>query len=246
MERFGTIWRETPSLTRRLCAILPVLGSLIIALGVVGDSHGWWDNRAFLTNLVSSFTGLMFAIPFALVVLGRLGNEHARLAQQSAVRSLATRSFESLREAAASLEEMQIDLEQCAPASQVDRFALLDHTTGDRALAAVETRWTDLRDNLRFRLAEVELPRLSHDSWKRIDAAVRGVSANYSLLRSHIAADLQAEALSPFSDCFRAWARDVVCLKSAIDSVTFEFEGDSVFGGIWIGGMRWEWPRSYR
>ncbi|MEH0430264.1 hypothetical protein QBB34_28915 [Streptomyces stelliscabiei] len=85
LQRTRDIWRETPPLTKSLCKVMPVLGCLLTLLGVFGDSHGWWDNRSFLTNLVSSFTGLMFAVPFALVVLSRLGEAHAFLAEQRAV-----------------------------------------------------------------------------------------------------------------------------------------------------------------
>jgi hypothetical protein len=42
-------------------------------LGLWGDAHHWWDDRSFLTNLLSSFTGLLVGVPFALVVLSHLG-----------------------------------------------------------------------------------------------------------------------------------------------------------------------------
>ncbi|MGW0033088.1 hypothetical protein ACWDXD_25135 [Streptomyces sp. NPDC003314] len=63
------------------------LGGIAIALGVYGDSHGWWDNRSFLTNLASSFASLLFGVPLALIVLTHLGAVQA----EAATRKLAIR-----------------------------------------------------------------------------------------------------------------------------------------------------------
>ncbi|MFI0766160.1 hypothetical protein ACH4TQ_14945 [Streptomyces sp. NPDC021218] len=84
LQRVRTVWHETPPLTKTLCKVMPPLGGVIVALGVLGDLRGWWEGLGFLTNLVSSFAGLMFAVPFALVALSRLGEAHALLAEQRA------------------------------------------------------------------------------------------------------------------------------------------------------------------
>ncbi|WP_327591533.1 hypothetical protein [Streptomyces chartreusis] len=86
LQRVRTVWHETPPLTKALCKVMPPLGGVIVALGVVGDLRGWWEGLGFLTNLVSSFAGLMFAVPFALVALSRLGEAHELLAEQRATK----------------------------------------------------------------------------------------------------------------------------------------------------------------
>jgi hypothetical protein len=55
-----------------------------LLLGLYGDAHHWWENRAFLTNLLSSFTGLLLGVPFALVVLSHLGSMQADAANRRA------------------------------------------------------------------------------------------------------------------------------------------------------------------
>ncbi|WRZ95542.1 hypothetical protein OHB54_44990 [Streptomyces sp. NBC_01007] len=47
-------------------------GTVLLALGVVGDAEGYWDHWAFVTNLFSSLTSLMFGVPVALHVFSHL------------------------------------------------------------------------------------------------------------------------------------------------------------------------------
>lgn len=54
-------------------------------LGVVGDSNGFWDSRAFLTNVVSSAATAAFGIPFALIFFQALTAEQAQLIQERRV-----------------------------------------------------------------------------------------------------------------------------------------------------------------
>ncbi|NNN33149.1 hypothetical protein HLK59_22870 [Streptomyces sp. S3(2020)] len=89
LQHARNAWNETPQLTKTLCEIMPAVGCCLVALGVTGDQREWWDGRAFLTNLLTSFTGLMFAVPFALLVLSRLGEAHSELADQRAARRIA-------------------------------------------------------------------------------------------------------------------------------------------------------------
>ncbi|WP_405934478.1 hypothetical protein OG495_15275 [Streptomyces longwoodensis] len=68
---------QLPQTTKIVCGFSLTLGLTLGWVGWEGDTHGWWDNRAFVTNLVSSFTGLCFAVPFALVIFERLAEPHA-------------------------------------------------------------------------------------------------------------------------------------------------------------------------
>ncbi|WP_326650481.1 hypothetical protein [Streptomyces sp. NBC_01750] len=70
-------WRETPRLIRLVVCTAVPLGLSMAALGIIGDANGWWDNRAFLTNLLSSLTGLLIGVPFALAVLSHLADAQA-------------------------------------------------------------------------------------------------------------------------------------------------------------------------
>ncbi|MFE6714027.1 hypothetical protein [Streptomyces sp. NPDC057695] len=45
---------------------------MLAVLGYVGDRRGWWDGLGFTTNIVSSFTGLLFGLPLALVFVAHL------------------------------------------------------------------------------------------------------------------------------------------------------------------------------
>ena len=88
-------WRETGATIRRLCVILPIAGTVFIAVGVVGDASNWWKDKPFLTNLVSSMASAMFGIPLALVVFQRLTALQAeRLEKRAAYRMLHLASIE--------------------------------------------------------------------------------------------------------------------------------------------------------
>jgi hypothetical protein len=70
-------WDSTPPSVRVLSAVMWLLGAGLVVLGWIGDSRGWWKDRPFLTNLVSSLTAALFGIPFALVILERIANARA-------------------------------------------------------------------------------------------------------------------------------------------------------------------------
>jgi hypothetical protein len=70
-----------------------------VALGVWGDTTDWWDDVPFLTNLASSLTGAMFAIPLALVILGYLSAHQAEWAEARAASQLAQRAAATLHDA---------------------------------------------------------------------------------------------------------------------------------------------------
>lgn len=71
-------WRDTPSSVRWVAGVCLPLGTLAVALGIYGDSHRWWNDRAFLTNLTSGLTSLLFGVPTALFVLSSLGAAQAQ------------------------------------------------------------------------------------------------------------------------------------------------------------------------
>lgn len=96
--RLRTWWGDTPKPVRWMAYTAVPAGVAALVLGVVGDAHGWWKDREFLTNLVSSFTGLLLGVPFALVVLSHLGSMQA----DAAIRRAAVRRG---REAAAQFRQ---------------------------------------------------------------------------------------------------------------------------------------------
>ena len=81
-------WDNTSPSVRVLSAVMCLLGVGLVVLGWIGDSRGWWKDRPFLTNLVSSVTAALFGIPFALVILGRIANARARREEAGAAKRL--------------------------------------------------------------------------------------------------------------------------------------------------------------
>ena len=80
-------------------AVSLALGVALAVLGIWGDRSGFWTDRAFLTNLVSSFTGLCVGIPFALIVLSRLNAQQAEALARAASLKRAKAEAEGFREA---------------------------------------------------------------------------------------------------------------------------------------------------
>jgi hypothetical protein len=75
---------------------MPIFGVLGAALGVLADVQGWLDGMGFVTNLLSSLTGLLFGVPFALLVLTRLSAAQADFAEQRGARRLVERATRDL------------------------------------------------------------------------------------------------------------------------------------------------------
>jgi hypothetical protein len=95
-----TAWRETPGGLRPLCVALWCTGVLFLALGWWGDTSGFWSSRPFLTNVFSSLTAVAFGVPFAVIVLGRLGVAQAEQVEARAAQRLAARVSEDFLSAA--------------------------------------------------------------------------------------------------------------------------------------------------
>ncbi|MEU7017126.1 hypothetical protein AB4225_35165 [Streptomyces sp. 2RAF24] len=94
-----TTWQDTPKSIRIICYTLIPLGVACGTVGIYGDWNGWWYERGFLTNLMSSFTGLLFGIPVALAVISHLGSTQAEAIERRAVRrqaSLAAADFQRM------------------------------------------------------------------------------------------------------------------------------------------------------
>lgn len=77
IARLRSFWAHTAASVRWTTYVCLPLGIAAAVAGIYGDAHGWWDERGFLTNLLSSMTSVLFGIPTALLVLGRLGAQQA-------------------------------------------------------------------------------------------------------------------------------------------------------------------------
>jgi hypothetical protein len=70
-RRARTFRRLSPAVSLATI-LLWILAVTLVWVGLVGDDRGWWSNRPFLTNLISSLTGASFGIPIALIFIGLL------------------------------------------------------------------------------------------------------------------------------------------------------------------------------
>jgi hypothetical protein len=119
-ENFRGGWNETGSTLRKAWVILWAVGSIFLALGVWGDSDGFWVDKPFLTNVFSALTGAAFGIPLALVVLQRIAASEADAAEARGARRIAGRVSADLASAVAALVNGGI------PAMQITKTYLRD------------------------------------------------------------------------------------------------------------------------
>jgi hypothetical protein len=98
MNRISRFWSETAPSARWVTYVAVPLGIFTAVLGLIGDSHGWWEHRAFLTNLLSSTTSVLFGIPTALIVLSWLGTHQAEVLERRAALRRARQAVDDLRE----------------------------------------------------------------------------------------------------------------------------------------------------
>ncbi|NUW38406.1 hypothetical protein HTZ77_44480 [Nonomuraea sp. SMC257] len=75
------MWRSTAQVVRRAVVSMWAVGMLLATAGWFGDRHGYWSDKPFTTNLVSSLTGAMFGIPVALMVIQRISGRQATHAE---------------------------------------------------------------------------------------------------------------------------------------------------------------------
>lgn len=118
--KFREGWNETGSTLRRAWIILWAVGIVFLALGVWGDSDGFWAGKPFLTNLFSALTSAAFGIPLALVVLQRIAASEADAAEARGARRIAGRVSADLESAVAALVNGGI------PAMQITKTYLQD------------------------------------------------------------------------------------------------------------------------
>lgn len=121
----ASVWEELPASTKVTCLILPPCGIALSFLGVVGDLRGWWEGLGFTANLLSSLTGLMFAVPFALVVVGRLAEHQDDVVEQRRVIRISRREWDLVEAAwseAARLAPHLLDLCKARTLPPDDRF----------------------------------------------------------------------------------------------------------------------------
>jgi hypothetical protein len=110
LRRLALAWDYTPTWLRWLSLMMWLAGLVLVVLGSIGDSHGFWSSRPFQTNLVSSFTGALFGIPFVLVILQQITNAQADRQQARAAQRLAARVSREMLNAA-------LDMVQDPPAA---------------------------------------------------------------------------------------------------------------------------------
>jgi len=103
MSFLRAIWIETSPPLRRAWAIMWVAGTVLLFLGIWGDSVNYWDQKPFLVNICSALTGVMFGIPLALIVLQRVTVSETDAAEARAARRLAARVSSDLALASAAL-----------------------------------------------------------------------------------------------------------------------------------------------
>ncbi|MBB4764324.1 hypothetical protein ACFQFC_08885 [Amorphoplanes digitatis] len=89
-------WRSTAPVVRHTFAPMWAMGLTLTAAGWTGDDHGFWADKPFMTNLVSSLTGAMFGIPVALVVIQRVASRQANHAESHALAAQVTKSAADL------------------------------------------------------------------------------------------------------------------------------------------------------
>lgn len=149
---------QLPQTTKIVCAFSLALGFALGWIGWEGDAQGWWENRAFVTNLLSSLTGLCFAVPFALVIFDRLAEPHA----------LASDKRRAQRRAEFVLGQHKAAKEQLGLLS-ANVKALPDGASDEDIRQRVIERWRD-----------VEALR---DTWRRLQGTVAdGLAENHMTL----------------------------------------------------------------
>jgi hypothetical protein len=105
------VWSETGRSLQIAWIALWVIGLILLALGVWGDSVSFWGNKPFLTNLVSAATGTAFGIPLALVVLQRITAREADAAEARAAYRMAATVSTQLADYAVRLVKGEIRAE---------------------------------------------------------------------------------------------------------------------------------------
>ncbi|WP_228981418.1 hypothetical protein [Streptomyces sp. DH12] len=176
------IWTEAPSATKKVTYIGVPLGLALAALGIAGDKGGWWEGWSYVTNLLSSLTGLCFAVPFALLILNYLAEPHAEAAQRRAAWRLAERTVAEYDATRERIQAMCRELAWLETADWTDDPVEVHNRMQPvimnywRDIRALHNTWEDLRDTVRPRLRENGAHlHLTMDPLKDYDRLVRRV-----------------------------------------------------------------------
>ncbi|WP_406291986.1 hypothetical protein [Embleya sp. NBC_00896] len=89
MARLKEDWQGAPTYIRVVSWVSVLCGVLALVGCVVWDLRFGWGHLAYVPNVFSSLTGLLFGVPFALFVLNALGKDQAERSEQRAVLVLA-------------------------------------------------------------------------------------------------------------------------------------------------------------
>jgi hypothetical protein len=119
-RRLREVWGETGSTLKKTWIALWIIGIILLASGAWGDGIGFWENKPYLTNILSALTGAAFGIPLALVVLQRVAASEADAAEARAARRMAGRVSADLASMVVALVEAGI------PAMQTVKVHLRD------------------------------------------------------------------------------------------------------------------------
>jgi hypothetical protein len=92
-------WRQTPRQIQLFTYILVPLGAVLLCGGLWLDHTGSWTGHEFLLNVTSSFTGLCFGGPTAVLLFNRLGHAQDKARQEDQARQRAGTEAAAFRQA---------------------------------------------------------------------------------------------------------------------------------------------------
>ncbi|GAA4718956.1 hypothetical protein [Phytohabitans rumicis] len=180
-------------------------GTLLAASGVVGDRREWWTEQPFLTNLVSSITGACFGIPIALLVLQALSAAHAERLEMRSTARLALRTVKNMcrssrrllpngeSEGAGHIKTALSELRSISIIEPLRYKGIADIRTLEQAMMRIVTcfpekgdltvsvhelqrTWDFLVSDIRYRLAELDLPWLPAKTVADMDALLNTIT----------------------------------------------------------------------
>ncbi|MFB7589349.1 hypothetical protein [Streptomyces sp. NPDC056169] len=111
---------------------------MLAAIGITGDFMKWWEGKSFLTNLLSSLTGIAFAIPVALLIISKFSDEQARATELSNAQRFAQSTLDSFFKSVRDLQPFILGLKDIE--QNVGRVASSSSEAGDIEGAATRIR----------------------------------------------------------------------------------------------------------
>lgn len=197
------IWRNTSSTLKKAWVTLWIFGLVLFALGAWGDVDKFWENKPFLTNIISAMTGAAFGIPLALIILQRIAASEADAAEARAARRLARRVAAAMAwEALASIGNQEAELQAArdyfvsqvgepgeflylesdlqtiysVTAKAFERVDRLLSADTPRHLAEVSAHWSILNTEIRSRLLETGGSWLDAVTVEEFNAVIKSVT----------------------------------------------------------------------